>query len=212
MQGSSFSFSVNRINKWWECCGSKGCAKPQQRPPSVNLKSRFSVLLWKVQGKYKFFPEKGVFQSFSEMQVTWISPPCTAPCTQSGVSSPFKSPICREADTSPFGFLPHNQSGWINMEVVNIYSQNTGSFVPINMCSVSALGTGFTQQSRHESHCSQQSAVSYYLQHRVDCCCCDCEFHPLSSPETHHYTALRAINAVISISIASHTLHFGTQH
>lgn len=116
--------------------------------------------------------------------MTWISPPCTAPCTQSGVSSPFKSPICREADTSPFGFLPHNQSGWMNMEVVNIYSQNTGSFVPINMCSVSALGTGFTQQNRHESHCSQQSAVSYYLQHRVDCCCCDCEFHSLQPWDT----------------------------
>lgn len=122
----------------------------------------------------------------------------------------------RIADPSPFGFLSHNQSGWIAMEVVNmnIYSQNSGSFVPINMCYLSALGTGFTQQKRHESHCSQPSAVCYYLQHRVDSAVVDVN-STLSSPETHDYTALRlllrGINTVISISIPSHALHFGTQ-
>lgn len=181
------------------------------------------MLLWKVQGKYRFFPEThatGVFQPFLGVQVTGISSPCTAPCTQhccSDALSSFKYPICREADTSPSGFLSHNQSGWITMEVVNmnIYSQNTGSFVPINMCYLSALGTGFTQQNRHESHCSQPSAVCYYLQHRVDSAVVDVN-STLSSPETHDYTALRlllrGINTVISISIPSHALHFGTQH
>lgn len=102
------------------------------------------------------------------------------------------------------------------MEVVNIYSQNSVSFVPINMCYLSALGFGFTQQNRHESHCSQQSAVSYYLQHKVDCYYCECEFHPLQPWDTLlnciDSFPERGINTVISISIPSHALHFGTQH
>lgn len=105
-------------------------------------------------------------------------------CPFAVVSSTLEHALCRGADTSPFGFISHNQRGWINMEVVNIDSQNPGSFVPINMCYLSALGSGFTQQSRHESHCCQQSAVSYYLQHKVDCCYCACEFHPLQPWDT----------------------------
>lgn len=137
-------------------------------------------------------------------------------CLLDAASSTFKYSICREADTSPFGFVSHNQSGWINMEVVNIYSQNIVSFVPINMCYLSALGFGFTQQNRHESHCSQQSAVSYYLQHKVDCCYCERDFHPLQPWDTLLYCTdsfpTRGINTVIAISIPSHALHFGTQH
>lgn len=210
------------MNKHYECCASKGYANPEQKPHTVNLKSRLPGFLWKVQilsrdscnwgfpitprgaGNMNFFP------LHSSMHRALLF------CLFDAVSSTFKYSICREADTSPFGFLSHNRSGWINVEVANIYSQNTGSFVPVNMCYLSALGFGFTQQHRHESHCSQQSAVSYYLQHKVDCCYCGWEFHLLQPwdtllPCTDTFLA-RGINALISISIPPHALHFGTQH
>lgn len=84
-----------------------------------------------------------------------------------------------------------------------IFTPRTLEVLSLLICYLSALGFGFTQQSRHENHCPQQSAVSYYLQHKVDCCYCACEFHLLQPWDTLLHcidtSPDRGINTVISI-------------
>jgi len=65
-------FPANRINTHWEYCACKGYAKTKQKPPTVNVKYRLTICLWKTDTKYRFLPETyaiEVLQLFSEVQV-----------------------------------------------------------------------------------------------------------------------------------------------